>query len=104
MNTETFTALLNKRIAKTKKTLLVKAEEYAPNGLNRLSNFDDAANLLAVAPEQYALSLVTKHYVALKDMVMSGTPLTQEFIDEKIGDIVVYMILLEAIATERLER
>lgn len=103
MRVEDFTVLLNKRIAKTKKTLLLKAEEYAP-GIDRLENFKTGANLLGTSAETYALSLVTKHIVALKDVVTREELLTKEFMDEKIGDIIVYMILLEAIATERLER
>jgi hypothetical protein len=100
MTHEEFNILLSKRIAKSRKVLLSKANEYATDD-ERLQNFKDGASLLNTTPEFYALSLTTKHIIALKDFISTQRSIDQRFIDEKIGDIINYMILLEAILTEK---
>jgi uridine kinase len=102
MTHDEFNQLVNKRVNKCKKVLLSKADEYATDD-ERLQNFKDGAIFNYTTPECYALSLITKHLMSLRDyIVLREDHITQEFIDEKIGDIHNYMYLLEAILTEKL--
>jgi hypothetical protein len=97
-----FEAIVRDRFERCVKVLSHKAAEYASD-VDRLQNFKDGAKFLNVTPSQYALALVTKHIVALKDHIMSGNPLSTEFIDEKIGDIINYMVLIEGIEEDNNE-
>ena len=97
-----FNEIVNKRFVKAKKVLLVKAEDYATDA-DRLRNFKDGAFINQISEEEYALALVTKHIVALRDFITGDKDITAKFIDEKIGDIINYMLLIEAILTEKLE-
>lgn len=101
MTHEEFNTLVNKRFNKCKKTLLAKANDYATDE-ERLQNFKDGAVFTCSTPAWYALALVTKHLMALRDLIiLRQDDITQEIIDEKLGDIVNYMLLLEAILTEK---
>jgi len=61
------------------------------------------SNLLHISPELALLWLVSKHYVALVDFVDDlsiGIHQPYERWDEKIGDIMAYMVLLDAMRRE----
>lgn len=88
------------RIQKTQDTLIEKAKQYAQNG--RLGNFKDIAELNDITMEKACWLLVSKHIIALKDYINEPDEVPPEQWDEKIGDIICYMHLLEAIIkTER---
>jgi hypothetical protein len=91
--------LFNARIKHCANLLLSKGKEYS-DGSDRLRNFYDGSVLLGINPKQYALSLVTKHIVALKDHIMQNKEMSDEFIDEKISDIINYAVLIEALNKE----
>jgi len=44
-----------------------------------------------------------KHLVSVKDLKDGLLPLTQEMIDEKLGDAIVYHFLLEAALMEQMQ-
>ena len=99
---------LNKLIAdilsETGKTFAKKNEEYARQ--DALSNFKKAANAKNCTPEDALLGMVVKHWVSVVDLIQDidqnkVAPL--EMWQEKCGDIRVYMMLLEALVTERLD-
>lgn len=96
MNTELFNKILNKRIEKIRNVLEKKATEYSSSD-NRLHNFDLAAQINNMTSEQALWGMSTKHLVSIIDMVEDSSNLTVEMIDEKIGDMINYLILLEAI-------
>ena len=95
-----FNQVLAKTHARMDAVLKSKATEYAHGG-DRLSNFKDAAELNGCTPEQALWGFVTKHIIALKDFIKSGETRPLEQWEEKIGDIQNYMVLLEAIVSER---
>lgn len=102
MNNEDFEALIFKRKERISLILSSKAVEYARG--DRLSNFKEAAEFLHCTPEKALLGFVTKHMIALRDFVEDlekGHCASGEQWDEKLGDIINYMILLEALLEER---
>lgn len=105
MKTEEFNKLLEERIEKTKLILANKANEYASGG-DRLYNFKEAARKLNITPEKALQGIKIKHDVSVDDLIQwaEGSPekLTEEIINEKIGDSINYLILLEALLKERL--
>jgi len=102
MQSENFDAVMENRILQIRRVLGLKATEYARG--DRLSNFKKAAKLVNCTPEKALSGFVAKHIIALMDFIDDidkGIVQTQDRWDEKIGDIINYMILLEALVTER---
>ncbi len=105
MTTSDFNDLLACRWSKIQETLIDKAKEYASD-TDRLYNFKRGACVLSVTPAECLLGYMTKHFVSILDMVRDsnkGKPPSRERIDEKIGDLVNYIILLEAVLVEELD-
>jgi hypothetical protein len=103
MRTEQFNELVKTRCQTTIATLSQKAEEYAYG--DRLSNFKKIAAFRSVEPEEALMGLVAKHIVALDDFIqeLPAKCQTKDRWVEKLGDIIAYMILLEALIDERIE-
>jgi hypothetical protein len=96
-------SILKNRLYRTEQILEQKAAEYVKD-TDRLSNFKRAAQLLSCTPERALLGFVAKHIVALSDFVEDlerGYYHPMQQWDEKLGDIINYMILLEALLIER---
>jgi hypothetical protein len=104
MTFEKFNELLNCRIETTKQVLANKNAEYARND-DKLSNFKRAASLGQCTPERALIGMLTKHIISVYDMI---DDLDQNKVgkietwNEKIGDTINYMILLEALINERI--
>jgi len=125
MNVEKFNEMLEERIKKTRAVLDSKNKEYASN-TDKLHNFKRAGDMLRQTPEQALVGMWTKHIISLLDIVdqidtankprtsadytpeeftkyMKAKKLTIAMVEEKIGDAINYLILLEALIKERYE-
>jgi len=100
MNNEQFNQVVENRIDQIRKVLVNKAAEYASD-TDRLHNFKVAARIdvVPVTPEQALLGMWRKHLVSILDMIASKTTPSAALRDEKIGDSINYLILLEALWT-----
>ena len=101
MKSEKFEEILSERIRKIKNILASKADEYG--SVDRLHNFKVAARLNHESPLDSAWGMATKHLVCIVDMVKGDSPITPYMVDEKIGDMINYLILMEAICLEQIE-
>lgn len=104
MNNTQFDLIVENRLLLIKEILLKKRAEYAPEGGDRLHNFKRAAAMLNKSPEQCLIGMWTKHVVSMLDIcdrIDKETP-SKEMIEEKIGDLINYLILLEAMLKEHL--
>lgn len=102
MTRATFDELLARRLQLTRTVLGTKAGEYASEG-DRLHNFKAAATLLCDTSAGALTGMLVKHWVSVMDMVEAhdlGATFSAEKVDEKIGDIINYLILLEAVFAE----
>jgi hypothetical protein len=99
-----FDSLLMTRLDKAKATLASKASEYATAG-DRLHNFKRAAQLRSADPAETLLGMMVKHWVSVEDLVQRhigrATPAPPGMVDEKIGDAINYLILLEALLKDQ---
>ena len=95
-----FEDLVDKRLKSCKRVLTTKASVYE-SSKDRLHNFKDGAFLTGQTPAQYALSLMTKHQIAIRDKINANEELSSGFIAEKFGDVINYMLLLEALVAEK---
>jgi hypothetical protein len=102
LTNEAFVALLESRIDAMRATLSKKASEYASNA-DRLHNFKRGAEMLRTSSIKTCASFMTKHLVSIFDLVEmrdNGVPVKNDVIDEKIGDAINYLVLLEALLKE----
>ena len=97
MNQSTFEKLIIDRSLTIERTLVSKGEEYAPGSDNPFHNFDECAKINDITAEQALWGFMMKHFISIKDMVSSASAYSPEVIDEKIGDMINYLILLEGI-------
>lgn len=105
MKIEDFEKLLQKRIELTKQVLGQKSAEYAKDN-DKLYNFKRAAEVLRKTPEEALWGMLMKHIVSIQDIVedvAKGKLPTEKLLEEKIGDNINYLILLEAMIKERIQ-
>ncbi len=96
---EDFSRLLARRLASVARVLDGKSKEYAHNN-DRLFNFKRAAAMLDTTPPLALVGMWSKHLVSVLDLADGRLPNTQENVDEKIGDAINYLVLLEATLAE----
>jgi hypothetical protein len=105
MTHDEFSKILYSRLQDIEQRLASKAKEYATE--DRLHNFKQAAKLKSESPGEALLGMLVKHWVSVMDMTKSFTEdpwfvPTLEQVNEKFGDVICYMILLEALIKERI--
>ena len=104
MTHERLNKLIENILTESGKTFAKKNEEYSRE--DALSNFKKAANAKNCTPEDALLGMLVKHWVSVVDLIqdIDGNKVAPlEMWKEKCGDIRVYMMLLEALVTERLD-
>lgn len=105
MTREDFSRRVEKRIDLVRQTLLTKHKEYAKDD-NVFRNFDEAAGGLSLhsTSAEVLWSYMTKHLVSIKDIVSDNAPVDTTVVSEKIGDVINYLILLEAMLNQQGEK
>ena len=93
---ELFLKMLDTRLNNT----LTKKGKFYTNK-DRFSNFKSAALMNEETPEQSLWGMVSKHIIALKDMIKSGDDYPMEKWVEVAGDVINYMKLLLGIIAEK---
>lgn len=97
-----FQKVLEERIRMIRDVLGKKSAEYA-RGNDRLHNFKRVAEIKRITTAEACIDGFCKHLVSILDMVddlAEGKSWTLPAWEEKIGDAVNYLILLEAIVKE----
>lgn len=92
------------QIAKEEETLLVKAREYVRLD-DRFYNFRRAADMLQTVPEDALIGMMSKHWVSIltcvADIVGNASKVDYSKLHESITDSRNYLMLLDAMITER---
>jgi hypothetical protein len=104
MTEQEFDALVEKRLDLTREVLIIKAKEYRRNS-DPLHNFNMASKLNNTTREKALWGFATKHLVSFLDMLddIEKNKLPQrEYVEEKIGDLINYLILCEASIKDRM--
>lgn len=105
MTSVTFDKLVDRRIYLIKEILQKKNKEYASEG-DRFHNFNAAGRKRNQTPEQALMGMMAKHEVSVDDLVewteTSPEKITVKLIDEKIGDNINYLVLLEGLLRKRI--
>jgi hypothetical protein len=103
MTVEEFQVVVERRIALTRQTLDAKKHHYASDA-DRMHNFKVMAELQGGTPEESLLGVAVKHWFSVREMVdqfaRTGAAPTRGQVDEKLGDAVCYLFLLEGLFEE----
>ena len=105
MKFDRFNEVTKKRIDACLKTMTGKSEEYSTEQ-DKLHNFKVAAQLQNCTPITALAGMMAKHTVSVYDLVErqeNGLVVTKEMWDEKIGDHINYLLLLDALITEKFD-
>ena len=100
-----FDEIVNHRCNKIAKTLVEKGKEYRRNN-DPLHNFRVAAKVNNTTEEKALWGFAVKHYVSFLDIlndIERGFLPKEEVVDEKIGDLINYLILCEASIKEKIQ-
>jgi hypothetical protein len=103
MSPEDFDKLVVERCDKIRQTLVMKSKEYSRNG-DRLWNFNRGAAISGISRERALHGFMLKHFISYLDIlddIDKGNIPSNDTVDEKVGDIINYFILLEASIKER---
>jgi len=104
MTESQFEELISQRVEKIQTTLVKKGKEYRRNN-DPLHNFRVAAKVQNTTEEKALWGFAVKHYVSFLDIlndIERGFLPTEETVDEKIGDLINYLILCEASIKEKI--
>ena len=101
MTAREFEKISAERIEACFATMGIKAEEYAKG--DRLHNFKVAAKVQGCTPIKALGGMMCKHTVSIYDLINDaeiGKEIPLEMWDEKIGDSINYLLLLNALVRE----
>lgn len=101
MTAQEFNHILEHRLCKIRDVLASKANEYASDDI--LHNFKSGIGEIVTneSPALVCWGYMRKHLQSVYDIASGLKPATPAAVDEKIGDAINYMILLEAILLEQ---
>ena len=99
MTNEDFSVYFTERFNEISQLRERKAKEYTKE--NAFENFEKASKFLSIPREKAALYYMTKHIISLKDIIEHKDNL--HLLKEKTNDMVIYLILLEAMLLEEME-
>jgi hypothetical protein len=112
-----FDSVVEFRIEQIRKTLQAKGKEYATES-DRFHNFNVAGKMNKTTPEKALKGMMAKHEVSVVDLIEYSNSvmdliehveydpdrLTEALVNEKIGDNINYLILLEGMLKQRIEK
>lgn len=101
MTTETFAKIVDRQIELCRNMLIKKNEEYTNDKSDRFHTFKVAAELTGETQMEALAGMMVKHTVSIYDMCKSGDCSLEKW-DEKITDHINYLLLLKAMAEEKL--
>lgn len=95
-----FITLLESVIKRIRDTFDLKSKEYA-SVKDQFHNIKKAARRLDMTPEMVLRGFMEKHLTSLDDMILSNDVPSEDRVNEKIIDIIIYLILLMGIWHEK---
>ena len=96
----TYELAIDDMITHCQQTLVSKHKEYANE--DDFHNFNSAAILQDITPEQALMGMMAKHIVSVCDLIndeAEGRQISEDLWREKIGDNINYLLILWAMVT-----
>lgn len=95
MTEEEFEKFFEERVQKCREVLIRKSQEYSSN-TDKMRNFNVAGRMLDMPPYKVAFHYMMKHFESLYDIIMEDKKVSPEMWDEKLGDLLNYLFLIDA--------
>ena len=105
MTSKKFEEITSERIKMCLDVLCAKSDEYATD--DRLHNFKVAGQLQNCTPIKSLGGMMCKHTVSVYDLINdfeNGESVSVDLWNEKIGDSINYLLLLNALIVEELDK
>jgi hypothetical protein len=106
MTEQEFDKVIEDTLESLKQTLLVKGKEYRRNN-NPFHNFDTGSLMTGLLREKILDGFMLKHEISVKDMVddiAQGILPSEEVVEEKFGDILIYTLIKKASILDRINK
>lgn len=103
MTNKVFYDLMEKTFRDAMVIAHAKGADYTKGSLDALANFKEGGKALGIPPEKVCWVFMNKHYQAITNYVRTGGRSESEPIEERIKDMINYLVLLQAIITEQTE-
>lgn len=103
MTNKDFNKIVEKRLETIRETLIKKGAEYA-SVEDRLHNFKRGAQISGEIPEKVLQGFMLKHLVSYLDILdkLGKEEISISLIEEKLNDLLCYLILQETLIKERI--
>jgi len=104
---EEFEHCVSKRLERCKELLMIKGKEYERNG-DTLHNFRRASEIRRHTKIEALQGMMDKHLVSWLDLVddlkdpEKAKNITVAYVDEKLGDLITYLLKAEVVVYDRL--
>lgn len=101
-----FQKCIEYRLLKTQELLVIKGHEYVRNN-DRFHNFNRTAAMNRETPTRALHGMLSKHIVSYLDMlddIDKGIMPSDNTVNEKLGDILVYFHLQEALIKQTIKK
>ena len=106
MNVKDFEKVIENIQNRIYNTIIIKAREYSRNE-DRLHNFNIGADISKQSRERVLDGFLLKHYISYRDMlndIDNNKLQSVEYLEEKIGDMLVYLMLFEASVKDKISK
>ena len=101
-----FEYIISETLIQIKELLLIKGKEYRRNN-NPYHNFDEGAVIEQKTREEVLQGFLLKHLISVKDMrndLKHGIFPTEEKVNEKYNDILIYFMIEKAMMIENCKK
>jgi hypothetical protein len=105
LSKQEFDKYFEKRIGLIHLVLSGKRKEYANGEEDLLHNFNTGATIANLTREEVLDGFMLKHYISYRDIVNNiskGILPSEELLEEKVGDMINYLILFEASVKQKI--
>lgn len=100
-----FDSIVEETLNSARQTLVVKGKEYRRDN-NPFHNFDVGARKKNISREKVLDGFLLKHEISIEDLTNDldlGKLPTEEAVNEKFGDAIVYLIIKKAMFIDRIK-
>jgi hypothetical protein len=101
MTNDEFEEVMRAVFAACIKISQAKGHDYTKGSEDALANFKGAGKDIGLDPMQVCWVFMNKHYQAITNYVRTGGQSESEPIDERIKDLINYLVLFQALIIER---
>lgn len=100
MSNKEFHELMVNTFEKCQAIARSKGEDYTKGSKDALANFKEGGIDINIDPKKVAWIFMNKHYQAITNYVKTGGQSESEPIDERIKDMINYLVLMYALIVE----